>query len=75
MMDRLERDAGHRLQILRINLKEPIGTKNADRYQVTLTPPFQLFNGSGTCEAEFTLVLGRVRILYWLGQQNLTPWQ
>jgi|SRR5579859_1413740 len=73
VMDRLERDAGHRLQILRINVLEPIGIVIADRYQVTFTPTFLLFNGSGTHEEEFTLVLDRARVLYWLDQQTITP--
>jgi thiol-disulfide isomerase/thioredoxin len=73
VMDRLERDAGHRLQILRINVKEPIGIEIADRYHITFTPTFLLFNGSGTREEEFTLVLDRARVLYWLDQQTITP--
>jgi thiol-disulfide isomerase/thioredoxin len=73
VMDRLERDAGHRLQILRINVKDPIGIEIADRYRVTFTPTFLLFNGSGTREEEFTLVLDRARVLYWLDQQTITP--
>jgi thiol-disulfide isomerase/thioredoxin len=73
VMDRLEHDAGHRLQILRINVKEPIGTEIADRYQVTYTPTFLLFNGSGDREEEFTLVLDRARVLYWLDQQTIIP--
>src|ERR1700730_2013254 len=32
VMDRLERDAGHRLQILRIDVRETIGIDIADRY-------------------------------------------
>jgi thiol-disulfide isomerase/thioredoxin len=73
VMDRLERDAGHRLQILRINVKEPIGTEIADRYGVTFTPTFLLFNSAGGREEEFTLVLDRARVLYWLDQQTITP--
>jgi thiol-disulfide isomerase/thioredoxin len=73
VMDRLERDAGHRLQILRINVREPIGIEIADRYQVTFTPTFLLFNGAGLREEEFTLMLDRARVLYWLDQQTITP--
>ncbi len=72
-MDRLERDAGHRLQILRINVKEPIGTDIADRYGVTFTPTFLLLNSLGAPEEEFTLVLDRARVMYWLDQQTITP--
>jgi len=73
VMNWLERDAGHRLQILRINVKEPIGAEIADRYHVHFTPTFLLFNGSGTREEEFTLVLDRARVMYWLDQQTITP--
>ena len=72
-MDRLERDAGHRLQILRVNVKEPIGNEIADRYGVTFTPTFLLFNSLGAREEEFTLVLDRARVMYWLDQQTITP--
>jgi thiol-disulfide isomerase/thioredoxin len=73
VMDRLERDAGHRLQILRVNVKDPIGVEIADRYRVTFTPTFLLFNSAGWREEEFTLVLDRARVLYWLDQQTITP--
>ena len=73
VMERLEHEAGHRLQILRINVREPIGIEIADRYLVSFTPTFLLFNGSGTQEEEFTLVLDRSRVLYWLDQQTITP--
>ena len=72
-MDRLERDAGHRLQILRVNVKEPIGIEIADRYRVSFTPTFLLFNSLGGREEEFTLVLDRARVMYWLDQQTITP--
>jgi thiol-disulfide isomerase/thioredoxin len=73
VMDRLEAEAGHRLQILRINVKEPIGIEIADRYGVTFTPTFLLFNSLGLREEEFTLVLDRARVLYWLDQQTIVP--
>ena len=72
-MDRLERDAGHRLQMLRVNVKEPIGIEIADRYRVTFTPTFLLFSSLGAREEEFTLVLDRARVMYWLDQQTITP--
>ncbi len=73
VMDRLERQAGHRLQILRVNVKEPFGLELADRYSVSFTPTFLLFNSSGIREEEFTLVLDRARVMYWLDQQTITP--
>lgn len=73
VMDRLERDAGNRLQILRVDVKEPIGIEIADRYGISFTPTFVLFNSIGVREEEFTLVLDRARVLYWLDQQTITP--
>lgn len=73
VMDRLEDDAGHRLQILRVNVKDPIGQQLAERYRVTFTPSFLLFNSYGRKEEEFTLVLDRARVLYWLDQQTIAP--
>lgn len=72
-MDRLEGDAGHRLQILRVNVKDPIGRQLAERYRVTFTPSFLLFNSYGSQEEEFTLVLDRARVIYWLDQQTIAP--
>src|SRR5689334_21070347 len=72
-MDRLEGDAGHRLQILRVNVKDPIGWQLAERYNVTFTPSFLLFNSYGSKEDEFTLVLDRARVIYWLDQQTISP--
>jgi thiol-disulfide isomerase/thioredoxin len=73
VMDRLERDAGNRLQMLRVDVKDPIGAQIADRYRVTFTPTFLLFNSLGAPEEEFTLVLDRTRVLYWLDQQTIIP--
>ena len=73
VMDRLEREAANRLQILRVNVKEPIGIEIADRYRVSFTPTFLLFSSTGAPEEEFTLVLDRARVLYWLDQQTITP--
>ncbi len=73
VMDRLEGDAGHRLQILRVNVKDPIGRQLAERYRVTFTPSFLLFNAYGSQEEEFTLVLDRARVIYWLDQQTIAP--
>jgi thioredoxin 1 len=73
VMDRLEQDAGHRLQILRVNVKEPFGMEIAERYGITFTPSFLLFNSAGSGEEEFALVLDRARVPYWLNQQTITP--
>jgi hypothetical protein len=72
-MERLQRRAGRQLQILRVNVRDPIGAQIADRYGVTFTPSFLLISSHGIKEEEFTLVLDRARVLYWLDQQTITP--
>jgi hypothetical protein len=59
--------------MLRVNVNDPIGGEIADRYNITFTPTFLLFNSLGGPEEEFTLVLDRARVLYWLDQQTITP--
>lgn len=73
VMDRLEQDVGHRLQILRINVLDPIGIQIANRYDIAFTPTFVLLHGNGLKDEEFTLVLDRPRVLYWLDQQTIAP--
>lgn len=73
VVEKLERDVGHRLQILRVNANDAIGAQIADRYGVTFTPTFLLFSSYGVKEEEFTLVLDRSRVMYWLDQQTITP--
>lgn len=72
VVGRLEQEAGHRLQILRINAGEPAGLALANRYDVSLTPTFVLLNGAGLKDEAFTLVLDRRRVLYWLDQQTIS---
>jgi thiol-disulfide isomerase/thioredoxin len=71
-MERLAQDAGHRLQILRINVGEPVGLQIANRYDVTVTPTFLLLNGAGLKDEAFTLHIDRPRVLYWLDQQTIS---
>jgi hypothetical protein len=69
LMDGLEREAGHRLQILCVNLRDSlIGKALADRYGVTFTPTFILFNERGQREEEFVFAINRARVLYWLNR-------
>jgi len=68
LLDGLEREAAHRLQILRVNARDGIGTALADRYGVTFTPTFILFNERGEREEEFVFALNRARVLYWLNR-------
>jgi hypothetical protein len=71
-MDRLEREVGHRLQILRVNARDNIGRTLADRYAVTFTPTFILFNERGQPEEEFLFAINRARVLYWLNRHSQT---
>jgi len=69
LMDGLEREAGHRLQILCVNVRDSlIGKTLADRYGVTFTPTFILFNERGQQEEEFVFAINRARVLYWLNR-------
>jgi hypothetical protein len=71
-IERLEQAVGHRLQILRLNVNDPIGRQLADRYHITLTPTFLLLNGAGLKDEELTLFLDQPRVLYWLDQQTIS---
>ncbi len=67
LMDGLEHEVGHRLQILSVNVRDSlIGKTLADRYGVTFTPTFILFNERGQQEEEFVFAINRARVLYWL---------
>jgi len=70
LLERVENEAGHRLQVLRINAKDKVGIDIANRYGVTFTPTFLLFNGRGDKEQEFMFVIDRARVLYWLDKQK-----
>ena len=70
LLDGLEREAAHRLQILRVNACDGIGAALADRYGVTFTPTFILFNEHGEREEEFLFALNRARVLYWLNRHS-----
>lgn len=69
LLDRLEQQAGHDLQILRVDAKDNlIGRQLAERYQVTLTPTFLLFNPTGEKRDEYVLIVNRGQVLYYLDQ-------
>jgi thiol-disulfide isomerase/thioredoxin len=72
VMERLAQEVGHRLQILRVNVGEPVGLAIANRYDVTFTPTYVLLNGAGKKDEEFTLFLDRPRVRYWLDQQTIS---
>jgi len=67
VLDRLEMEVEHRLQILRVNVYDSaIGLALADRYNVTFTPTFILFNQQGEKVDEFLYALNRARVVYWV---------
>jgi len=70
LLDSLERQAGNRLQVLRVDVRSPIGARLADRYDVIFTPTFVLFNGRGEKQQEFVYVVNRGWVLYYLDQQS-----
>lgn len=70
LMQSLENEAGHRLQVLRVNARDAIGAALANRYDVTFTPTFLLFNPRGEKEDEYVFVINRARVLYWLDRQR-----
>lgn len=70
ILDRLEMEVEHRLQILRVNVYDSaIGLALADRYEVTFTPTFILFDQRGKKVDEFLYALNRARVVYWLERQ------
>ncbi len=70
VMDTIELQSGHRLQTLRVDVTSDIGKALVDRYSVTLTPTFILFDGAGVRQEEFLLALDRSRVLYWLNKHT-----
>jgi len=71
ILDRLEMEVEHRLQILRVNVYDSaIGLALADRYDVTFTPTFILFNHQGQKVDEFLYALNRARVVYWVDRQS-----
>ena len=46
-MDRLETELSGKLQIIQVNIHEPIGEKLANRFGFRFTPTFIFFDGNG----------------------------
>jgi thiol-disulfide isomerase/thioredoxin len=63
-VDRLEVEAGDRLQLIRLDIDEEPGKLLLKEYGVTFTPTFIYFDKDGKKIQESTLVLDRPRILY-----------
>jgi thiol-disulfide isomerase/thioredoxin len=69
LVDQLEAESAPRLRVLRVNVREPGGDALAERYRVTFTPTFVLFDGRGEKVEEFLYIVNRARLLYWLNRQ------
>jgi thioredoxin-related protein len=48
VVDRLEDELGDRLDIIRVNIQEPVGRELAGSLGFQYTPTFIFFDGSGT---------------------------
>lgn len=46
-MDRLEQEKGERLQVIRLNIMEPVGQEMSRRLGFQATPTFIIFDGQG----------------------------
>lgn len=46
-MDRLENEAGERLDVIRLNIQEPVGKEMAKNYGFQYTPTFIFFDENG----------------------------
>lgn len=68
VVDQLEREAGTRLQIIRLNVEEEPGSSLVDEYNVVYTPTFLYFDRNGKKLRDSTFVLDRARVLYDLEQ-------
>lgn len=66
VVDRLEREAGRRLQVLRINIDKEPGKTLMDQYDVLFTPTFVHFDRNGRVVSQTVGLLHRARILYEL---------
>lgn len=51
-MDRLEKDLGDRVQVLRLSVSSEVGRALAARYGVRAVPTFVIFDGEGVPRAQ-----------------------
>ncbi len=68
VVDQLEREAGSRLQIIRLNVEDEPGLSLVNEYDVVYTPTFLYFDRNGKKLRDSTFVLDRARVLYELDQ-------
>jgi thioredoxin-related protein len=47
VVDRLENEVGEQLDIIRLNIQEPVGREMADNYDFQYTPTFIFFDENG----------------------------
>ncbi|GAB4469823.1 MAG: hypothetical protein Kow00124_05360 [Anaerolineae bacterium] len=64
IVDRLESEAGERLQIIRLNIDQEPGRTLMDEYGVVFTPTFVYFDKDGNKLRESIGVLDRARVLF-----------
>mgnify|MGYP001439456191 CR=1 FL=1 len=64
VVDRLEAEAGDRLQIIRLNIDTEPGKTLMSEFGVVFTPTFVYFDASGNKLRESIGVLDRARVLY-----------
>ncbi len=64
IVDRLESEAGERLQIIRLNIDQEPGRTLMDEYGVVFTPTFVYFDKDGHKLRESIGVLDRARVLF-----------
>lgn len=68
VVDQLEKEAGDRIQIIRLNIDEEPGKSLAEEHRIVFTPSFVYFDAQGTRLRESTFIIDRSRILYELEQ-------
>ena len=66
VVDQLEKEAGDRIQIIRLDIDEEPGKSLAEEHRIVFTPSFVYFDARGTRLRETTFILDRSRILYEL---------
>jgi thioredoxin 1 len=68
VVDQLEREAGDRLQIIRLDIDEEPGKTLVEEYDIVYTPSFLYFDRNGNKLRDSTFILDRARVLYELEQ-------
>lgn len=64
VLDRLEQEAGERLQIIRLNIDEEPGRTLMSEYDIVFTPTFVYFDKQGNKLRDSIGILDQARVLY-----------